>query len=267
MHKKLIKTGRVSLTLPARSCAEFGFQQDGGLQRCEDSVVARMLQRVQKLNEPLDTISSKMDLVIRRIREGKQRVSELEEHGRVTGARVAELEDALERTRDRLEDLEHGKLCSKDILIAGLEEGTEGMEPVKFFETWVPDVLGVQVRNNRIALDRAHRAGTLKRADTEPRVVLVRFHSYRDKRVVLEAARDKDTVRVKGRKVSFRDFSFSVQKKRPEPAKTGVKHAFVYPAQINVLNPPGGRDVYLHPVNVAASLHPDTPKQEPWTDE
>lgn len=267
MHKKLIQTGRVSLTLPVGSSTEFRFQQDGALQRCEDAAVARMLEKVQKLHEPLDKISSKMDLVIRRVREGKQRVSELEEHSRATAARVAELEDALERTRDRLEDLEHGKLFSKDILIVGLEEGTEGMEPVKFFETWVPDVLGMQVRNSRIALQRARRAGPRKRADGEPRVVLVRFHSYRDKRMVLEAARDKDTVRVKGRRVSFRDFSFSVRKKRTDPAMAGVKHSFAYPAQINVLNPPGGGDVYLHPVNVAASVHPDTHKQEPGTQE
>lgn len=267
MHKKLNQTGRARLSLPAESSAEFEFQQDGEVQRCEDGAVARIIERVQKLHEPLDKISSKMDQVIRGVGDGKQRVAELEEHSRATAARVAELEHALEKTLDRLEDLEHGKLFSKDILIVGLEEGTEGPEPVKFFATWVPDVLGMHVRNNRIALQRARRTGPQKRADGEPRAVLLRFHSHRDKRVVLEAARDKDTLRVKGRKVSFRDFSFTVQKKRAETTKAGFKHSFMYPAQVNVLNPPGGGDVYLHPVKVEACVQSDTQQQEPETEE
>lgn len=253
MHKKLNQIGRVSRSRPAESCAEF--QQDGEVKTREDDVVGRIIERVQKLHEPLDKISSKMDLVIRGVGDGKQRVSELEEHSRVTAARVAELEDALEKTLDRLEDLEHGKLFSKDILIVGLKEGTEGPDPVKFFETWVPDVLGMRV--SRIELQRARRTGAQKRADGEPRAVLARFHNYRDKRVVLDAARDKDTVRVRGRKVSFRDFSFAVQKKR----------AVVYPAPIGALSAAGAPHVCLHPVKLEAPLDSDTHQQEPGAEE
>ncbi|KAF4073558.1 hypothetical protein AMELA_G00244500 [Ameiurus melas] len=267
MHKKLNQTGRV--TLPAESSADF--QQDGEMKRRED-VVSRIIEKVQKLHAPLEEISSKTDLVIRRVGDEKQRVSELEEHSRSTAARVAELEGALERTLDRLDDLENAKLFSKDILIVGLREGTEGADPLKFFETWVPDVLGMRDGNKRVALQRARRTGAQKRA--QPRAVLVRFRNYRDKRAVLEAARDKDRVRVQGRKVSFRDFAFSVQKKRAETAcarkqllKAGFKHSFIYPADMNALRPPGGGDVYLHAVKMEASLHSDTHQQEPGTED
>lgn len=267
MHRKLNQTGRVSLTRPAGSSAEFEFQQDGEVTRCDDEVVDKIIERVQKLNEPLDKISRKMDLVIGGVVNGKRRMSEPEEQSRATAARVAELEDALERTMDRLEDLEHRKLYSKDILIVGLKEGTEGPDPVTFFETWVPYVLDMHVRHNRIELQRACRTGLEKRADGELRAILVRFHNYRDKRVVLEAARDKDPVRVRGRKIFFRDFSFAVRKKRAEPIKAGFKHSFTYPAQINILNAPGGGDVYLHPVKVEASLDSDTQQQEARTED
>ncbi|XP_017310407.1 uncharacterized protein rfx5 isoform X2 [Ictalurus punctatus] len=267
MHKKLNQTGRV--TLPAERSAEF--QQDGEKKRRED-VVDRIIEKVQKLHEPLEEISSKTDLVIRRVGDEKQRVSELEEHSRSTAARVAELEGALERTLDRLDDLENAKLFSKDILIVGLREGTEGPDPVKFFETWVPDVLGMRDGNKRVELQRARRTGAQKRA--QPRAVLVRFRNYRDKRAVLEAARDKERVRVKGRKVSFRDFAFSVQKKRAETAcarkqllNAGFKHSFIYPAEVDVLNPPGGGDVYLHAVKMEASLHSDTHLRDPGTED
>lgn len=272
MHKKLKHTGRE--TRAAESSSEFEFQQNGEVERSEEDALGKIIERVRKLHQPLAEMSSKMDLVIRRVGDEKQRVSELEQHSRATDARVAELEDALERTLDRLEDLEHGRLFSKDILIAGLREGTEGPDPVKFFETWVPDILGIHIRNNRIELQRARRTGPRKRADGEPRAVLLRFHNYRDKRVVLEAARDKDTVRVRGRKVSFRDFSFAVQKKRAETTdarkqqrRTGPKPSFIYPAHINVPDPPGGGDVHLHPVKVEASLDSDTHQQEPGTEE
>ncbi|XP_047663765.1 DNA-binding protein RFX5 isoform X1 [Tachysurus fulvidraco] len=270
MHKKLNQTGRVSR--PAGSSALF--QQDGELKRCEEDAVSRIIEKIQKLHEPLAEMSSKMDLLIRRVGGEKQRVSELEDHNRATDARVAELQDELERTLERLEDLEHGRLFSRDIRIVGLKEGTEGSDPVKFFETWVPDVLGMRVRHNRIELERARRTGAHKRADGEPRAVLVRFHYYRDKRAVLQAVRDQDTVRVRGRNVSFRDFSFAVQKKRAvttearkQLRKAVFKHSFLYSDHINVLNPPGGEDIYLHPVKVEASLDSDTNEQEPGAED
>ncbi|KAK3532823.1 hypothetical protein QTP86_033413 [Hemibagrus guttatus] len=243
-----------------QSNGECGKEQDGEVERCEEDAVSKILGKIEKLHEPLSDMSSKMDLLTRRVGGEKQRVSELE--------------DALERTLDRLEDLEHGRLFSRDIRVVGLKEGTEGPEPVKFFETWVPDVLGMRVRNDRVELERARRTGPQRRADGEPRAVLVRFHNYRDKRAVLEAARDKGTVRVSGRKVSFRDFSFAVQKKRAVSTEARkqlreavFKHSFLYPAQINVLNPPGGGDVYLHPVKVEAALDSDTHEQEPGTED
>lgn len=250
MHKKLKQTGRV--TRPSESSVEFEIQEDGEVRRGEDAV-SRIFERIQKIPEPLTELSGKLDLLIRRVSGEQQRVSELEEHDRATDARLTELEGALERTLDRLEDLEPGRLFSRDIRIVGLKEGTEGPKAVRFLETWVPDVLGMRVRNNRIELERARRTGAQKRADGKPRAVLVRFYNYSDKRAVLKAARDRDTVRVMGRKVTFRDFSFAGQKKR------AFKPSLLYPAQINVLHPPrGGGDVNLHPFKVEASLQAGT---------
>ncbi|TTF56868.1 DNA-binding protein Rfx5 [Bagarius yarrelli] len=266
MHKKLEQTGRVPR--PAQSAAEFESQQDGEVKRWEEEI----LYRIQKLHEPLAQLSSKMDLLIRSVGGEHQRVSLLDEHGADTEARVSVLEDALDRTLDRLEDLEHGELFSRDIRIVGLKEGTEGKEPVKFFETWVPDVLGMCVGNNRIELERARRTGLQKRADGGPRAVLLRFHSYTDKRAVLEAARDKDTVRVRGRKIYFRDFSFGMQRKRARTTDArrqlrtaGLKHAYLHPAEITVLKPPEGADVYLHPVKVETAF--DSNEQEAETED
>lgn len=111
--------------------------------------MGKIIERIRKLHQPLAEVSSRMDLVIRRVGDEKLCVSELEQHSRAMDARIAELKHTLERTLEHLEDLEHGRLFSRDVLVAGLKEGTEWPDPVKFFETWVPDVLGMHIRNNR----------------------------------------------------------------------------------------------------------------------
>lgn len=60
---------------------------------------------------------------------------------------------------DGIEDVEN-RSRRDNIRILNLEEGTEGKEPIQFFETWLPTVLGLSTsaERSRIKIDRVHRS-------------------------------------------------------------------------------------------------------------
>lgn len=68
----------------------------------------------------------------------------------------------------------------------------------------------------------------------------MRFHNYRDKMSLLEAARRNTDINIGGKKVYFfQDFSIGVQKRGAERAEirkrlcnAGIRYAFMYPGGV-----------------------------------
>uniref|UniRef100_W5NNG8 L1 transposable element RRM domain-containing protein n=1 Tax=Lepisosteus oculatus TaxID=7918 RepID=W5NNG8_LEPOC len=216
------------------------------------SNIAEILDsKLATIREPVAAISTKMDIVIKRIDEVEQRVSDLEEGSVTAGNRIRVLETDLRKTLDRLEDFEN-RSRRKNVRILGLRENIEGSSPVGFFERWIPETLGMEMKGDKIKLERCHRTGPRRKSGEGgtpvPQAVLLRLHNYRDKQKVREAARAKKEIIVEGKRVSiFQDFSVKVQKKRAETAKArrrlrdaGLRYSFLYPAIIKVFDALGG---------------------------
>jgi len=104
-----------------------------------------------------------------------------------------------------------------NVRVVGLAEGTERGQPVEFFESWLPCVLKMPTKAGRIKLERAHRSLAPKPdPNRRPRSLLLRFHAFRDKQRVMEAAHQASQdggLTYDGSKISFYS-DFSLMKKR-----------------------------------------------------
>ncbi len=70
-------------------------------------------------------------------------------------SQVTELEQKVKTLFDRSEDNEN-RSRRDNIRIIGLKEGTEG-QASEFFETWLPDILGLEIKRATVKIDRVHR--------------------------------------------------------------------------------------------------------------
>ncbi|RXN04079.1 LINE-1 type transposase domain-containing 1 [Labeo rohita] len=152
---------------------------------------------------------------------------------------------------EQVDDLENrGRRCN--VRIIGLPEDTEGSNPVRFFEKWIPDYLQVDTKAGKLKLERAHRSLAPKPAQGgRPRPVIIRFHNFQDKQRVMTAATKLFTLNSKqtsssrdadAPKISFfNDYSAAVVQKRRafNEVKTRLRelqmeYALLYPATLSV---------------------------------
>lgn len=185
------------------------------------------------------------------------------------GNRVTEVEDAasnLDVRLSRLEGLctelsvENEKLRSKvvdlearsrrqNIKIVGLPEKIENGRPCEFLTKFFPELLGAQHFLKPIAVDRAHRLGSLpseeregERARARPRVMIARIHHYQTKEKILQLARQQFPLSYRDNAIHiFPDLPVEVMKKREafEDAQeklrsAGARVGFRYPARLRV---------------------------------
>lgn len=236
--------------------------------------VAEITANISKLiDEKMDPISqllqlhrSELDEHNKRITEAETRISDMEDVVTPIKAKLQSLEKLVHDMGERAEDLEN-RGRRKNIRIVGLPEGVEGDNPTRFFESWLPKVLGITSKAGRIKLERAHRSLAPKPSSTQrPRPILVRFHNFQDKQQVLNAARE---LGIKGSTLKFgdstvmffQDFSASVLRKRrmfDEVKKRlkslGAEYRQIYPALLKV-NIRGSVKVFHEPAAAEAFLN------------
>ncbi len=79
-----------------------------------------------------------------------------------------------------------GRRCN--VRIVSLPEDTEGSNPLKFFEKWIPDYIYLDMKAGKLKLERAHCSLAPKPVqDSRPRPVIVWFHNFQDKQRVMAA--------------------------------------------------------------------------------
>lgn len=143
--------------------------------------------------------------------------------------------------RSSLEDLV-SRSKRQNLRVVGIPEDMEGRNPRQFMSELFVEVLG-DVLPNPPELDRAHRSlGPKPRQCDRPRPILVRFHRYIEKELVLQWAKEHRDVSYKGHNIKFyEDFSASVARKRAafnnvksSLYKKGVRFGMLYPARLRV---------------------------------
>ncbi|KAJ7998661.1 hypothetical protein DPEC_G00207190 [Dallia pectoralis] len=118
---------------------------------------------------------------------------------------------------DKIGDLEsRSRRCN--LRVVGIPERLEGADPVSFMSGFFPEVLCDSFAPSPMKLDRAHRLGPHptpgSAAKSGPRVMIVKFHNFRDKEAILRRPA-REQLHFRGKKIHiFPDFTSVVAKKR-----------------------------------------------------
>uniref|UniRef100_A0A3P9K013 L1 transposable element RRM domain-containing protein n=1 Tax=Oryzias latipes TaxID=8090 RepID=A0A3P9K013_ORYLA len=197
-----------------------------------------MEEKFLDLRSTLDRLNGRIDDNTRRITESENRISEDEDRITSLENQVSELQQKVKTLTERCDDGEN-RSRRENIRIIGLKEGSEGQSSVTFFESWLPEVLGMETKRGVIKLDRAHRAlGPPKEDRCRP--VIIKLHNFTDKQRILTAAREKGEIIYKGSRIYIRqDFSAQVREARQKfngtcqrLIKGGVRFSMRYPATL-----------------------------------
>ena len=203
-----------------------------------------------------ESLSSKFDTLHAKVIDHGQRISSLEDTATDTDHRILQLEAACsamqsanETLKAKVADLE-GRSRRQNVRIIGLPENIEGTRPSAFFSQLLLDVFGSEVLGSLPELDRAHRSLAPKPAPGErPRPVIIRFHRFQTKDLVIREARKRGELLYNGHKIRlYEDYSPDLLKQRAEYKscmadlyQRGYKPALLYPAKLRITLPNGER--------------------------
>ncbi|KAI4876133.1 hypothetical protein NFI96_006951 [Prochilodus magdalenae] len=161
-----------------------------------DKISALLDAKFDHFQSALDSITARLENNTTRITEAEGRLSETEDKVLNLENKVALLETAVKTLVERAEDLEN-RSRRDNIRIMGLKEGAEGGQPLRFFQTWLPTLLGLETKHGVVKIVRAHRTLGPPRNDRS-RPVLIKLHNYGDKLKILQAARKKGQLLYEG---------------------------------------------------------------------
>ncbi|KAF3854265.1 hypothetical protein F7725_022320, partial [Dissostichus mawsoni] len=202
-----------------------------------------------------ESLTSTLDSIHSTITDG-QRIHSLEANATEVDQRLQQLEDACsalkednETLKTKVADLE-GRSRRQNLRIIGLPESIEGPRPSAFFSQLLVDTLGTEILASPPELDRAHQSLAPKPAPGgRPRPVILRFHRFQIKDLVIREARRQGELNYKGHKIRlYDDYSPDVLKQRAEYRspmaelyKRGYKPALLFPAKLRITLPNGDR--------------------------
>lgn len=205
-------------------------------------VEASFVRKIDPVLQRLETFASNIATLDAKVKEAEGRISTQEDAMANHHAKLSEVELKLEVALDKIDDLENrSRRCN--IRIIGLPEGSEGTNPVLFFKTWLPQLVGVSFKDDAVEIDRCHR--TLARPPPpgqRPRAVVIKLHYFQDKVRIMQAARRMQSLIYKGAPIMiFEDFSAAVVKKRQgfyhvkqRLREMGISFAMMYPAVLRI---------------------------------
>lgn len=227
---------------PAPTCLEL----DPGLTRALEVMTANISQMMDEKLEKMsldikDNISQSLKEVAERVGEAEQRILAVENASVDAEKRLQALEKTANELTERLQDHEN-RSRRKNLRIIGLPEKKEGTNITTFMETWIPKTLQLDTKAGRMKLERAHR---IQGPETSrfPRAIIVRFHNFRDRQLVMDAARRLKDIRIEGTRIHFfPDFAAATQKRRREfdqvrrklQSIEGARYAMIYPASLRI---------------------------------
>lgn len=152
-----------------------------------EKISAMMDSKFEEFSAALNTMTTRLESNTRRITEAESRISTAEDAMSAFETKITGLEEKVRYLTEKCADME-GRSRRDNILIYNLKENTEGSQPVKFFESWLPTLLNLETKRGIIKIDRAHRSLGPPKPD-RPRMVIIKLHHSRDKPRILAAAK------------------------------------------------------------------------------
>lgn len=209
-----------------------------------------------EMKKSFDQVNGKLDGLQETVNRHSERLDSLEDDAESLGQRVTKVEACYEelladniKLRARLAELE-GRSRRGNVRLIGLPENIEGPQPTKFFSQLLQEVFGRDVFPSPPELDRAHRSLAPRPASGgRPRPVILCFHRYQNKELVIREARKRGTLIYQND--SFRiyeDYTPEVVSERKKYAavmtdlyKSGLRPTLLYPARLRIVDTDGTR--------------------------
>ncbi|KAJ0062222.1 hypothetical protein NL108_018606 [Boleophthalmus pectinirostris] len=221
-----------------------------------------ILTRLDGIDGRLNGIDKRMNTVTSEVLDIKNGLAktntELKEHQTrldSTEQRISDLEDTLNATKRELhraqniiktleaksDDLEN-RGRRKNLVLMGLPEQSEGQQITTYVQQMLPRWLNLTLELP-LEVERAHR--TLQPAPLPgkpPRPILIRFLRFRDREMILQAAKKSTQLREGDAKLTLRqDLSAELRRKRKEFSdiieyliREGKFRGFAYPHRLRV---------------------------------
>lgn len=206
-----------------------------------------------RFENKLVVIDAKLDGVQTTIANHEQRISDLESglnQMQSLESQLSNLADDNAKLKAKITDLE-GRSRRCNVRLIGIPESVEGTRPTVFFSNLLMDILGQDVLTSPPELDRAHRALRPKPAEGgKPRAVIICFHKFQTKDMVIRAARKKrDDLKYDGKSVYlYDDYCPEVMDQRAEYKEVmrqlftlKLKPSLLYPARLFIKTDDGER--------------------------
>jgi len=176
-----------------------------------------------------------------RVTEVEIRLSTAEDEQTKLKKTVQTLERRNKTLEDKVIDMETKSRLS-NLRLVNLPEGAEVPDPCSFLESWLPEVLDLAPLQSPIVLERAHRVGPRRDTEQPPRTLIMKFQNYKQKILVMTAAKTKKDVLYKNKHVQFyNNLSTEVHRQRKkydtvlqQLRSLGLRHGIVHPAKLVV---------------------------------
>ncbi|XP_072362823.1 uncharacterized protein [Scyliorhinus torazame] len=190
----------------------WGPEQQEFLRRCVEElkkeVLAPMLQAIEGLKEAQRT--QELDL---RVVKAKAAENEDEIQGLVVKTETHEAQH--KRCVERLEALENNSR-RKNLRVLDLPEGAEGADVGAYVSTMLHSLMGSEAPTGPLEVEGAYRVLARRpKAGEIPRAIVVRFHRYNDREMVLRWAKKTRNCRWENAVIRvYQDWSAEVARRR-----------------------------------------------------
>lgn len=208
----------------------------------------------------------------RRITSVESGSTALQERMLILEQQCTALADSNAKLAAKAADLE-GRSRRNNLRIIGLPESIEGPRPTAFFSDLLVEMFGRQILQSPPELDRAHRALTARPPPgAKPRAVIIRFHRYQTRELVVQEARKRrGNLQYQGKPIRiFEDYTPEVLEQRTKYREVmsslynlGLKPSLLFPARLMITLKDGSRKGFSSPAD--ASEFVDSYRQQPPT--
>lgn len=222
-----------------------------------DTGSAQNMDIIQILGGIRNDFSTKIDVVLKAIRDVKSDVRDFSARMDEAEGRISTVEDTVNSEKgkadalakqvslltNKFDELENRSRRS-NLRIVNVPEKMEGNDAVAFLEKWLPEVLGPATFPSPPLIERAHRlpGRTQPNRSTTPRVIIVKFLNFQDKVRVMRASRAKGKVIYAGQEIMFfPDLSAELHRRRrgfdrvkQQLRSMNIRYGIIYPAKLRV---------------------------------
>lgn len=185
-----------------------------------EAIEGMLTPQINELKTQLETTTDKISTIGRQIDQQEQSIKRLESRcdhiqasTRSDKATVRGLQATITELSSKIADMEDRSRRS-NLRLVGLKEGAEGGDAISFLETNIPKWLPSLVESP-ISIERAHRIYSRTGNSNTPRTLIFKLLNYRDRQLILKAARATESLQHGESRISFYpDYSLETTKKR-----------------------------------------------------